>query len=487
MAQGLLAASGALPRRENSQKASLLIDMNRSNANVTEDEKEKMNNSFRDKLRKWEDVLSQKSQVSSADLLTNERRPEVRRDQHPKTKPLPSVGYLGPPPPKPPKPPVVNLWGFQRQPEAISSSHQEVTMREASHPPESAEFEEPHNYEATISCLSHSDKSINLGTAEEIADSTYEVEIEELPKNYALAITWTLSLSFVCVISSHFSPEPEDGDKNQAEEEPRKVEPQAAAKDLDPKRPVQVGVCSGTPGNMPTTGAHGDQWSLPGGTQETTSSGIINTNVCSQDMKLAWPPQSQGVCVQALEASEDTPVSGLLNTSPVSEEMYDDVDCTRSKWDFSNSLASESEGNSEEMYEDIYKTSNNFPKAESDGKEALQRFQQFFQKGKDRFKMKIKPKEHLRNFFRAKLPNLEKIRMGREEKLFRERFQYDKEIAVINRAVACSSNSGGGALDLPITPGEELDVIDTTEQNLVICRNSKGKYGYVLIEHLNFK
>lgn len=34
----------------------------------------------------------------------------------------------------------------------------------------SAEFEEPHNYEATISYLRHSGNSINLCTAEEIAD-----------------------------------------------------------------------------------------------------------------------------------------------------------------------------------------------------------------------------------------------------------------------------------------------------------------------------
>lgn len=54
-------------------------------------------------------------------------------------------------------------------------------------------------------------------------------------------------------------------------------------------------------------------------------------------------------------------------------------------------------------------------------------------------------------------------------------FQYDKEITVINTAVACSRNSRNGIFDLPITPGEELDVIDVTEENLVICRNSKGK------------
>lgn len=66
-------------------------------------------------------------------------------------------------------------------------------------------------------------------------------------------------------------------------------------------------------------------------------------------------------------------------------------------------------------------------------------------------------------------------------------FQYNKEITVINTAVASSSNSRNGIFDLPISPGEQLEVIDITEENLVICRNSKGRYGYVLIEHLEFK
>lgn len=54
-------------------------------------------------------------------------------------------------------------------------------------------------------------------------------------------------------------------------------------------------------------------------------------------------------------------------------------------------------------------------------------------------------------------------------------FQYDKDITVINTAVVCSNNSRNGIFDLPITPGEEVEVIDITKEDLVICRNSKGK------------
>lgn len=77
----------------------------------------------------------------------------------------------------------------------------------------------------------------------------------------------------------------------------------------------------------------------------------------------------------------------------------------------------------------------------------------------------------------------------KEEKLFRERFQYTKEIEVINTAVVDPSANIGksGKRDLPITPREELDIIDITDENVVICRNSEGKYGYVLVENLNFK
>ena len=48
----------------NSQKASLLLDVNQSNAEITNKKKVMVNNSFRNKLWNWE-VLSQKSEMSS--------------------------------------------------------------------------------------------------------------------------------------------------------------------------------------------------------------------------------------------------------------------------------------------------------------------------------------------------------------------------------------------------------------------------------------
>ncbi|NXY88608.1 FYB2 protein, partial [Alcedo cyanopectus] len=92
-----------------------------------------------------------------------------------------------------------------------------------------------------------------------------------------------------------------------------------------------------------------------------------------------------------------------------------------------------------------------------------------------------------RSIFNIKKSNAEKSKMEKEEKFFRETFMYDKEIKVINRATAECSVPSQRRVDLPLTAGEQLDVIDGTQGSAVICRNSEGRYGYVLVEHLNFR
>ncbi|NXW58850.1 FYB2 protein, partial [Eurystomus gularis] len=91
-----------------------------------------------------------------------------------------------------------------------------------------------------------------------------------------------------------------------------------------------------------------------------------------------------------------------------------------------------------------------------------------------------------RSIFKVKKSNAEKSKIEKE-KFFRETFMYDKEINVINTATAECSVPSKRRVDLPVTAGEQLDVIDVTEGNAVICRNSEGRYGYVLVEHLNFR
>ncbi|XP_045022082.1 FYN-binding protein 2 isoform X3 [Bubalus bubalis] len=386
---------------------------------------------------------------------TPEEQPDVRHPQLPNTKPLPSVESLGPPPPKPPRPPVVTLQAFQRQAAALSKPNGEEAAKEGSLPPASAEFEEPHNYEATISYLRHSSNSINLCTAKKSADSTYEVRIEELRK---------------------------------------------------------VDIYEEIPGKTQMAEDHTGGRIMPARKQDAAMD-IIQVEACPEDFQPARHPINYCGYVKALEMTKETQGQGAIKPNSISEN-YDDVECSGSK--------------------------------SSDGKASLKRLQRFFKKEKDRLKVnKINSKENIRafslslpdlklrsqeviiyddvaingkqpndelkgkswklkfltlkekkkkgaqeserSFFKTKKQNLQKDRMKREERLFRERFKYDKEITVINTAVVCSNNSRNGISDLPITPGEELDVIDITEENLVICRNSEGKYGYVLIEHLDFK
>ncbi|VFV18975.1 Hypothetical predicted protein [Lynx pardinus] len=567
-----------------SQKTSLLLDVNQSNADITHERNVMVTDGFKDKLWNWEKVSSQKSGMSSAFVLASrgrrafhleeeksiglapeeprgkletggaqtlpsqkhlmtpqnslasfqdptsllvqcgrkslespyperspvrntcqpvyeselaiqvpEKQPDDKHHQLLKTKPLPSIKSLGPPPPKPPKPPVVNLQAFQRQAAVIAKTHTEAT---------------------------------------------YEVEIEELRK------PWKSGLR------GEFSPTHEDEGKKEKEKELCELGPRKPERDLHSSRLFEGAASGGMLGRNKVMKVHGGSRSPLPGKQDTGSIIAVQTKPRPHDPKLARHSLSHGGYVEALEVTKEMPGQGVWKPRSISEETYDDVECPsrgRTRSDFSSSFASDDEENSEEVYEEVYKTKGNYPKIDLDGKEALKRLQKFLKKEKNRFKMKKnklkenvsafsislpdlelrsqeviiydnidinekesrnedklktwKPKflmakekkekkgveESERNFFRTKKQNLEKIRMEKEEKRFREQFEYDKEITVINTAVACSRNSRNGMFDLPITPGEELQVIDTTEENLVICRNSKGKYGYVLLEHLDFK
>ncbi|NXH90412.1 FYB2 protein, partial [Edolisoma coerulescens] len=93
-----------------------------------------------------------------------------------------------------------------------------------------------------------------------------------------------------------------------------------------------------------------------------------------------------------------------------------------------------------------------------------------------------------RNIFKFKRSSEEKSKkMEKEEKLFRETFMYEKEIRVLATATAGCSVPSQRRADLPVTAGEQLDVIEAVQGHAVICRNAQGRYGYVLVEHLNFR
>ncbi|XP_069077442.1 FYN-binding protein 1 isoform X2 [Pleurodeles waltl] len=79
-------------------------------------------------------------------------------------------------------------------------------------------------------------------------------------------------------------------------------------------------------------------------------------------------------------------------------------------------------------------------------------------------------------------------KMEKEEKEFRKKFKYDGEINVINSAHVSSSISTKkwGAKDLPVKPGESVEIIQNTDDSKVLCRNDEGKYGYVMRSNLVF-
>ncbi|XP_062471419.1 FYN-binding protein 1 isoform X3 [Pezoporus occidentalis] len=72
--------------------------------------------------------------------------------------------------------------------------------------------------------------------------------------------------------------------------------------------------------------------------------------------------------------------------------------------------------------------------------------------------------------------------MEREEKQFRKKFKFEGEIKVMYSTTAVQDlpQRRWGSKDLQVKPGESLEIIESTDDTKVLCRNGEGKYGYVL-------
>ncbi|XP_074138712.1 FYN-binding protein 1 isoform X4 [Sminthopsis crassicaudata] len=70
----------------------------------------------------------------------------------------------------------------------------------------------------------------------------------------------------------------------------------------------------------------------------------------------------------------------------------------------------------------------------------------------------------------------------KEEKEFKKKFKFDGEIRVLytTQVVPTLPSKKWGTKDLQLKPGESLEVIQSTDDTKVLCRNEEGKYGYVL-------
>uniref|UniRef100_A0A7N5P1A1 FYN-binding protein 1 n=1 Tax=Ailuropoda melanoleuca TaxID=9646 RepID=A0A7N5P1A1_AILME len=74
----------------------------------------------------------------------------------------------------------------------------------------------------------------------------------------------------------------------------------------------------------------------------------------------------------------------------------------------------------------------------------------------------------------------------KEEKDFRKKFKYDGEIRVLysTKVAPSLTSKKWGTRELQVKPGESLEVIQSTDDTKVLCRNEEGKYGYVLRSYL---
>ncbi|XP_034047850.1 LOW QUALITY PROTEIN: FYN-binding protein 1-like [Thalassophryne amazonica] len=74
----------------------------------------------------------------------------------------------------------------------------------------------------------------------------------------------------------------------------------------------------------------------------------------------------------------------------------------------------------------------------------------------------------------------------KEEKEFRKKFKYDGPIQVLDQVTILPTLTikKWSGKDLPVKPGEKLDVIVNAVENKLICRNDEGKFGYVLTSHI---
>ncbi|XP_063310062.1 FYN-binding protein 1 [Pelobates fuscus] len=77
-------------------------------------------------------------------------------------------------------------------------------------------------------------------------------------------------------------------------------------------------------------------------------------------------------------------------------------------------------------------------------------------------------------------------KMEKEEKEFRKKFKFNGEIRVLSsvQVAANLTSKKFGSKDLSLKPGESLDVIQNTNDTMILCRNNEGKYGYVLRSNL---
>ncbi|XP_053806425.1 FYN-binding protein 2 isoform X3 [Vidua chalybeata] len=447
----------------------------------------------------------------------------------PRIKPLPSAESLGPAPGKPPRPPKVDLSAFQSTMPLVHRGNETTAGEEDYLTPESAQLEEQNNYEETPMYLNQSGDTTTLCVIE---GPKAEPEKHRKQKIFPFA----KSSPERALIEDEKEGEPSD--ETAKLEENKMFECLIQTGRNEYMSPTSHAKADGRGGLKVLQGKQ--DVTSPQNATYPTPPGL------AKDRAEHW--HSVGVGAQKPEGTALGQNPGQSLQAP--EDIYDDVEELQDRLhgsDASSSFTSDSiSGNSyEETYEDVeiggdnpakpetgkQKTFGNLFKIEKlklnnfrlknnlrlvsisvpnlaavsqednvyDDVEAGQRET----RGKDdKYKVQM-PKLRVakeykdkrksiddveRNIFKFKKSGEEKSKkMDKEEKFFRETFMYDKEIRVLATATATRSVRSQRRADLPLTAGEQLDVIDAVQGHAVICRNAQGRYGYVLVEHLNFR
>ncbi|XP_074008636.1 FYN-binding protein 2 [Numenius arquata] len=434
----------------------------------------------------------------------------------PRVKLLPSAESLGPAPEKPARPPKFDLSAFRSAMPSVHRGNETTADEEDYLTPESAQLEEQNNYEETSMYLNQSGDATTL--------CVIEVPKEE-PQEYKKQKTFFFAKS---------SPgrtiiEDEKEEKPSLEREKQEGKKIFKTGGNEYVSPISQTKEDGR-GGMKVP--HGKQYVTSTQTAKPpTPQGLAKDGAEFLPYVYADAPKP-GVEGTALNQT-------ILPSLQAPEDIYDDVgemqDRLSQASDASSQFASASiSGNSyEETYEDVDIGGDNPAKPET---EKQKRFGHLFKIEKLKLK-NTKLKENFRLFsvsisnlaavsqedtvyddvemgqrelrekddkyktwmpkflmakedkdqrkssddverkiFKVKKSNAEKSKkMEKEEKIFRETFMYDKDINVINTATAECSVLSKRSVDLPLTAGEQLDVIDVTEGNAVICRNSEGR------------
>ncbi|KAM6065658.1 LOW QUALITY PROTEIN: FYN-binding protein 2 [Chlamydotis macqueenii] len=451
------------------------------------------------------------------------------RSKLPRIKPLPAAESLGPAPRKPARPPKFDLSAFRSTMPSVHRGNEITADEEDYLTPESAHLEEQHNYEETPTYLNQPGDATTLCVIE-----VPKAEPEEDKKQKTLLFAKSRAMT--------------EGEKDEnsrlerEKQEAKKIFKTGGNEYVSPNSQIKEDGRDGK--KVPQDGKK-----VPQAKQDVTSTQTAK-HPTPQGLSKDGAELLRYVYVGAPKPGvESTALNQNTWQSPQPpEDIYDDVEEMQDRLshvsDASSPFSSANRNSYEETYEDVETGGDNPAKTET---EKQNRFGKLFKIEKLKLK-NVKFKENLRlfsisvpnlvavpqedmvyddvemeqrdlrekddkyktwmpkflmvkedkdqgessddverNIFKVKKRNAEKCKMEREEKFFRETFMYDKEINVISTATAESSVPSKRRVDLPVTAGEQLEVIDVTEGNAVICRNSEGRYGYVLVEHLNFR